>query len=84
MAFSVVANRVFTRHVLFGDSQEGVGDIFPDIKFKLTYKIVEKAVVTPSSPTDVPSLVRYSVLDPLQTQEVTSVVSWPFTVSLCE
>ena len=75
MVFSVVDNKVFTRHVLFGYSQEGVGDIFPDIKFKLTYKIVEKPVVTPSSPTDVPSLVPYSVLDPLQIQEVTSVVS---------
>ena len=75
MVFFVVVNMVFTRHVLFGDLQEGVNDIFPDIKFKLTYKIVEKGVVTPSSPTDVPSLVPYSVLDPLQIQEVTSVVS---------
>ena len=75
MVFSAVFNKVFTSLVLFGDSQEGVVDIFPDIKFKLTYKIVEKAVVTPSSPTDVPSLVPYSVLDPLQIQEVTSVVS---------
>lgn len=63
--------------------REGVGDIFPDIKFKLTYKIVEKPVVTPSSPTDVPSLVPYSVLDPLQMQEVTSVLKFKRDCEKC-
>lgn len=54
--------------------QEGVGDIFPDIKFKLTYKIVEKTPPTPSSPTEVPSLVPYAVFDPSKPQEETAVV----------
>ena len=55
--------------------KEGVADVFPDIKFQLTHKIVEKIPPTPSSPTEVPSLVSYSVLDPLQPQEATAVVS---------
>lgn len=58
--------------------QEGVtdADVYPDIKFKLTYQIVKKTPPTPSSPTDVPSLVPYSVLDPSKPQEATALVSW--------
>jgi len=59
--------------------QEGVtdADVYPDIKFKLTYHIVKKTPSPPGSPTDLPSLVPYSVLDPLKPQEATALVSPP-------
>jgi len=57
--------------------QEGVtdADVYPDIKFKLTYQIVKKTPPTPGSPTELPSLVPYSVLDPAKPQEATALVS---------
>ncbi|KAJ7389987.1 integrin [Desmophyllum pertusum] len=57
---------------------EGVtdADVYPDIKFKLTYQIVKKTPPTPSSPTDVPSLVPYSVLDPSKPQEATALLTF--------
>ena len=54
--------------------QEKVEDVFPDIKFKLTYKIEEKTPPTPKGPTDVPSLVPYAVLDPTEPKEGTTLV----------
>ena len=56
--------------------QEGVtdADVYPDIKFRLTYEIVKKTPPAPSGPTDVPSLVPYSVLDPSKPQEATALV----------
>lgn len=44
--------------------QEKVEDVFPDIKFKLTYKIEEKTPPPLKGPKDVPSLEPYAVLDP--------------------
>lgn len=57
--------------------QEGVtdADVYPDIKFRLTYQIVKKMPPVPSGPTDVPSLVPYSVVDPSKPQEATALVS---------
>lgn len=63
--------------------REGVRDVFPDIKFKLTYKIVEKTPPTPSSPTDVPSLVPYAVLDPSKPQEETAVLTFKRDCQKC-
>ena len=54
--------------------QEKVEDVFPDIKFKLTYKIEEKTPPTPKRPTEVPSLAPYAVLDPTKSKEGTTVV----------
>jgi len=63
--------------------REGVGDIFPDIKFKLTSKIVEKTPPTPSSPTEVPSLVPYAVFDPSKPQEETAVLKFKRDCQKC-
>ena len=54
--------------------QEKVEDVFPDIKFRLTYKIEEKTPPLLKGPTDVPSLVRYAVLDPTESKEGTTLV----------
>ena len=54
--------------------QEKVEDVYPDIKFKLTYKIVEKTPPPLKGPTDVPSLVPYAVLDPTESREATALV----------
>ena len=54
--------------------QENVEDVFPDIKFKLTYKIEEKTPPPLKGPTDVPSLEPYAVLDPTESKEDTTLV----------
>ncbi|KAK2570174.1 Integrin alpha-6 [Acropora cervicornis] len=56
--------------------REKVEDVFPDIKFRLTYKIEEKTPPLLKGPTDVPSLVRYAVLDPTESKEGTTLVTF--------
>ncbi|XP_074622012.1 integrin alpha-6-like isoform X1 [Acropora palmata] len=63
--------------------REKVEDVFPDIKFRLTYKIEEKTPPPLKGPTDVPSLVRYAVLDPTESKEGTTLVTFKRDCQKC-
>lgn len=75
-----ITRNCFIREAYF---REQVEDVFPDIKFKLTYKIVENTPPTLSDPNDVPSLVPYAVLDPTKSQEESTVLTFKRDCKKC-